>query len=27
LNCGTADFAVPEDELHQLEQGGAAAAG
>jgi len=27
LDCGTAGFVVPEDELHQLEEGGAAAAG
>ena len=27
LNCGTAEFAVPEDELHQLEEGGTATAG
>jgi hypothetical protein len=24
LNCGTAEFAVPKDELRQLEEGGAA---
>jgi hypothetical protein len=27
LDCGTAEFVVPEDELHQLEEGGAASAG